>query len=311
MRTMSGAVTIEKVAYAGWPNCYRMSNGEIELIVTTDVGPRVIRCGFVGGQNLFVEIASQLGGSGESKWLMRGGHRLWVAPEIVPETYALDNAPVKATVNDHSIRLVQPVEPETSLQKELLVTLADDGEVTVNHRLENTGAKARQVAPWVLSQMAPGGLGFTTFPPRAGHDKRLQPTNPLVMWAYTYFTDERYKFLNRYLLMKQDPSNPYPQKVGLFNEHTVLGYLLGTDLFLKRTHADPKAVYPDFGTSAQLFVNGEFFELETLGPLVDLRPGRSIDHVERWSLHRGVKFESLTDEELDRVLLPLLGGGSV
>ena len=67
--------TVEKVSYGGWPNCYRLSNGETELIVTTDVGPRVMRYGFVGGQNLFVEIADQMGKSGEPWWAMRGGHR--------------------------------------------------------------------------------------------------------------------------------------------------------------------------------------------------------------------------------------------
>ena len=40
--SMSAAVKIEKTAWKGWPNCYRIANGEVELIVTTDVGPRVI-----------------------------------------------------------------------------------------------------------------------------------------------------------------------------------------------------------------------------------------------------------------------------
>jgi hypothetical protein len=53
------AVKVEKTEYKGWPNCYRVSNGEIELIVTGDVGPRIIRFGFVGGQNLFKEFADQ------------------------------------------------------------------------------------------------------------------------------------------------------------------------------------------------------------------------------------------------------------
>ena len=51
---------VDKVEYKGWHNCYRVSNGEIEAIVTADVGPRIIRFGFVGGQNLFKEFAEQL-----------------------------------------------------------------------------------------------------------------------------------------------------------------------------------------------------------------------------------------------------------
>jgi hypothetical protein len=62
----SAAVKIEKTQYRGWPNCYRLSNGDVELVVTTDVRPRVIRYGFVGGRNVFKEFDQQMGKSGES-----------------------------------------------------------------------------------------------------------------------------------------------------------------------------------------------------------------------------------------------------
>src|ERR1700704_1607612 len=91
---MVAAVKIEKTEYQGWLNCYRVSNGEIELIVTGDVGPRVIRFGFVGGQNLFKEFADQLGRSGEEKFQLRGGDRVWKAPEDPVATWAPDNVPV-------------------------------------------------------------------------------------------------------------------------------------------------------------------------------------------------------------------------
>ena len=32
MATGAGTVNIEKMEYQGWKNCYRMSNGEVELI---------------------------------------------------------------------------------------------------------------------------------------------------------------------------------------------------------------------------------------------------------------------------------------
>ena len=51
----------ERTQYGGWPNCYRLSNGTVELIATADVGPRIIRFGFTGGQNLFAEFPDQLG----------------------------------------------------------------------------------------------------------------------------------------------------------------------------------------------------------------------------------------------------------
>ena len=72
-----GQVTVEKVEYKGWKNNLRLSNGEAELILTLDVGPRVISYKLTDGKNVFVELADQLGKSGETEWVARGGHRLW------------------------------------------------------------------------------------------------------------------------------------------------------------------------------------------------------------------------------------------
>ena len=59
-----GSLAIETANFGGWPNCIRLSNGDIELVATTDVGPRIIRLGFVGGQNLFKNYEATLGRTG-------------------------------------------------------------------------------------------------------------------------------------------------------------------------------------------------------------------------------------------------------
>jgi hypothetical protein len=295
--------TIEQISYAGWGNCYRLSNGESELIVTSDIGPRVMRYGFIGGQNLFFEKTDELGKSGEAWWAMRGGHRLWAAPEVKPDTYALDNNPVKATVsNGGGISLLQPIEPETGFEKEISLSYDASGGVTVTHRITNKGKQPRRLAPWALSQMAKGGTGIVALPPRGGHSEQLLPTNPLVMWAYTNFGDKRWQFTNKYILLRQDPAEHSPQKTGLFNVSTRAAYLLGSELFIKRCEADAGAVYPDFHCSFEIFTNGDFLELETLGPLADLAPGATVEHVERWSLHRDIELSEMSEKEIERVI---------
>jgi hypothetical protein len=296
-------VKIDKVAYDGWPNCYRISNGEVELIVTTDVGPRIMRYGFVGGQNMFVEFKQEIGKSGESKWLGRGGHRLWAAPEDLHDTYALDNSPVEATIKGRVITLTQPVEKETGLQKVISVRLDETGSwVEVTHQIKNAGSKARELAPWALTQMALNGLAIAAFPPRGSHDVYLAATNPLTMWAYTDFSDPRWTFTYKYVLLQQQPGNKRPQKTGLFNQHTVGAYLLGTDLFVKKTTADPKAKYPDFGCSYETYTADTFLEMETLGPLVNLQPGQTASHIEHWGLYKNVKLPAKTDAAIDAAM---------
>lgn len=296
------STTIERVEYAGWPNCYRISNGDVELVATSDVGPRVLRCGFKDGPNLFAEIPDQLGRSGEPYWQARGGHRLWIAPETVPDTYALDNGPAKVTLDGDFISLLQSVEPETQLRKEISIRIEDSGEILVTHRIENTGPKPRTFSGWALSVMAPGGTAIAAFPPRGTHEENLLPTHPLVMWAYTNFADPRWKFTGKYLVLRHDPTMPAPQKAGFYNDHVFACYLLNGHLFVKRSEASPHRPYPDFHCSCELFTNDQFLELETLGAMVEVKPDSSIAHVEHWFLYRDIHLESLEEAELDRVL---------
>ncbi len=300
--SLSAAVRIEKIAYKGWQDCYRMTNGEVELIVTGDVGPRIIRLGFVGGQNLFKEYEDQLGKSGEKEFQLRGGHRIWVSPEQLATTWAPDNAPVRIDPKGDRLIATAPIEPQTGLEKQIIIKMSVNGDIDVLHRIRNTNPWAIEFAPWALTIMAPGGTGITGFPPRGKHPEVLSPTNPLVMWAYTDLSDPRWKFTAKYLALRQDAKATSPQKIGSFNPNTWAAYLLGTDLFIKQVKADPSKTYPDFGCSFETFTNAEMLEIETLGPLAKVEAGATVEHTERWSLHKGVKIAEWTDAELDRAV---------
>src|SRR6202163_1089057 len=180
------AVKVEKTAYKGWANCYRVTNGEVELVVTADVGPRVIRFGFVGGQNLFKEYPDQLGKTGEAQFQLRGGHRVWKAPEDPVATWAPDNVPVQVQITPQGLVAREPVEPLTGLQKEMEIALAPEGtDVTVTHQIYNRGLFPLEFSVWAMSMMTPGGVAITGFPPRGKHPEVLEATNPLVFGAYT------------------------------------------------------------------------------------------------------------------------------
>ncbi|MBI3208187.1 MAG: hypothetical protein HYZ37_04700 [Candidatus Solibacter usitatus] len=302
------AVKVEKVNYKGWPNSYRVSNGEVEIVVTGDVGPRIMHFGFTGGQNLLKEFPEQLGKKGEAQFQLRGGHRVWKAPEDPVATWAPDNVAVQVSINKSGLVAREPVEPLTNLQKEIAVEMAETGtRVTVTHRIYNKGLFPLEFAPWALTMMAQGGVAVTGFPPRGKHPQVLEATNPLVMWAYTDLSDKRWVFTKKYLLLKQDPKNNEPQKLGMHNPRTWAGYMLNGEMFLKKFKPGAAETHPDFGCSFETFTNADFLEIETLGPMTKVAPQGSVTHVEQWSLHKNVKPASLTDAELDRVLLPLIG----
>jgi len=300
-------VKVEKVEYKGWRNCYRVSNGEVELIATSDVGPRVIRFGFVGGQNLFKEFTEQLGKSGEDKFQLRGGDRVWKAPEDPVATWAPDNVPVEISVTRNGLIARAPVEPLTHLRKEIEIRMADRGtDVTVVHRVTNESLFPLEYSAWALTMMAPGGVAISGFPPRGKHPANLEATNPLVMWAYSNLADKRWTFTKKYLALRQDPNNSEPQKLGLFNPHTWGAYVLNGEAFIKQAAGDAHASYPDFGCSFETFTNNEFLEMETLSPLKKMAPGETVEQTEHWTLHKNVRLTEITDAAIDAEISPLL-----
>ena len=301
------AVTVERIEYAGWPNCYRVSNGEVELVVTADVGPRIIRYGYVGGQNLFVELEEDLGRTGDENWRLYGGSRLWVAPEDAVYSYGADNDPVEIEVSARGLSAQAPVEKGTGVQKRIEVELADEGtQARVRYVLANRTIWPLRIATWVLTMMNRGGTGITTLPPRGTHPEVLAPTNPLIVFAFTNMSDPRWTWMEKYVALRQDPANSDPEKIGLFNPRTRGAYLLNGELFVKKFEAEAGEEYPDMGSSFEAFTNERFLELETLGPMRVLRPGESMDHLEVWSLHRPVQVERWDDAGLDRAIGPYL-----
>lgn len=305
LATAQPAVKIEKVSYKGWPNCYRMTNGQIELIVTSDVGPRIIRFAFAGDENEFKEYADQMGKTGGREWRIYGGHRLWHAPEAQPRTYAPDNSPIEIGAEGGRIHAIQPVEEMTGIQKEMEIRMAADApRVEVLHRLRNKNPWAVELAPWALTVLPQGGRVILPMPPRGKHPEALPPTHPLVLWAYTDFRDKRWTLGFKYIVLQQDPKAKSPQKAGAMVPDGWAAYARGGRLFVKKFEVVKDATYADFGSSVETFTNADMIELETLGPLTKLAPGAAVEHTERWWLYKGVKLEGADDEAIDRVVLP-------
>lgn len=298
-------VKIETTQAFGWPNCYRLSNGLLDVVATADVGPRIVRVGFIDGDNHFGVNAALQGRTGGDQWQPYGGHRLWHAPEVFPRTYAPDNAPVTAEVYPDFVRLIQAPEAATGIQKELDVHLWPGlARVSVTHRLRNHNLWPVELAPWALSVMAAGGTAILPLPPRAPHGPdRLQPAGQITFWSYTDLADPRLTWGRRAILLRQDPTRAEYQKLGLRAAEGWAAYARGGELFLKTFPVDRAAHYPDLDTTLEVFVDAAILELETLGPLAPLGPGAVVEHVEHWYLFRDVP-EPKAEADLDAHIWP-------
>lgn len=297
-------VSVVKTDYKGWQNCYRVTNGEIELIATGDVGPRIIRFGFVGGDNLFAEYPDQVGQTGGDQWRIYGGHRLWHAPEAKPRTYAPDNSPIEVKEGPGSLTLIAPTEATTRIQKTIEITMRPDrNQVVLVHRLRNHNLWPVELAAWALTVMNKGGLAIIPQPPFGAHEESLLPVRPLALWAYTDMSDPRWRWGASYITLRQDPAATKPQKIGVGDRENWIAYALNGDLLVKTFEFRPGAVYPDFGSTVEVFTNADMLELETLGPMTALAPRQSVEHTENWFLYRDISVAN-DDASIAASVLP-------
>lgn len=310
-----GAVVVDQVEYKGWKNNLCLRNANAELIVTLEVGPRIISYKPIGKANVFAEFADQLGKSGEKHWMIRGGHRLWAGPEDFTRTYALDNGPVThRSLGRGTVRLTQAPDAAYGIQKEIDLTLAPEGtRVAVIHRITNVGDKPTELAAWALTAMAPGGVEYIPLPPKRPHPSGLNkspspedfaPDQSLILWPYFDFTDPRWSFGQRYIRLRQDPKATRPTKIGIAHRGNWVAYLNNGTLFVKRfAYLDGK-VYPDRGANFETFTNADMLEVETMGPLTKLAAGEKVELTEEWQLF--VDMPQVVDEaDIDKQVRPL------
>jgi hypothetical protein len=293
-----------------------MHNGTVEVIILTDVGPRIIFYGFRGGENQFHEVPGHAGTTGAKEYVAYGVQRLWVSPEV-ERTYYPDNAACEVEEIEGGVRVTPPVEsssPGTNLQKEMEVRLDPSGSrVRVTHRITNRNHQATQLAPWAIAMMAPGGRAILPLPPKAALDmEHLLPVGLFAVWSYTDFADPRWRLGTKYLQLSQEaqPKGRFREQMGgIFNPAGWGAYLRKGILFVKRVSVVEGACYPDRGCNFELYSDPEFLELETLGPLVNLLPGQSVTHQEEWQLSQVGPPDVPPGEEedwIDELILPSL-----
>ena len=279
---------MEKIEYQNFLNCIRLTNGDIEIIVTTDVGPRILFYGFSEGENVLglhpnAKVETALG-----EFKPYGGHRLWIAPENMPNSYAPDNAPVEYEFDKrkNSIRLIQPIEAVTKTQKEITVTLEKKGSgVSIKHKIINHGTETIEIAAWALTVMREGGVCEIPNEPFAAYGaETLLPVRNLSLWSYTDLSDSRWEFTKKFIRLRVNSEKSEPQKIGVLNRQGWAKYRVGNLEFMKRFDFMNDEVYPDMNSNTEFYTAGSFVEIESLSPLRKIEPKESVEHIESWNL---------------------------
>lgn len=291
-------ISVEKINFGGWNNCLKISNGTIDAIATTEVGPRIISYGFADGTNELYVDQSTLGVRKLDSWSTFGGHRLWHSPEDPERTYHIDTDLVDYSIVDNGVILRQAIEQKTGIQKTIEVTMDENGALTVKHSMTNTNLWTVELSLWGITVMDAGGVQIMKNPNRA---TGLLPNRTISLWPYAKMNDSRITWGDRYLFLAHDKNCDGPFKIGFPNEHGWAAYFNNGNLYIKKHEHDMNAVYPDGNCSYETYTNESIMEMESLSPLYTIQPGETKTHFEKWELYRDVTVPN-NEDEADQIL---------
>ena len=291
---------IKKITFQGWKNCIELTHGEFRIVVTTEVGPRIVGA-FLGpkGENLLYLDKKLLGTSNQTVWTNYGGHRIWHAPEDSVRSYCPDTRRVVvAELRDGGISFMAPREELTGIVKTINVYPEGENSFRIEHQIRNEGLWDIEAAAWGITQLMPGG---TAILPMNHGPEGLVPNRSINFWPYAKPTDTRFVYGNEFVLVKQTAKGA-PTKIGLNSGEGWCAYINKSTAFIKQFQYFDENEYPDLGSSIEVYTEGGYLELETLGPLAILEPGDEVTHSEYWTAAEVEPMELNNDEDVIRML---------
>lgn len=298
---MKNEMKIKKVKFQGWDNCIELTHGKFKLIVTTEVGPRIIGGFLEDGENIFMVDPKLAGKTGGDKWVNYGGHRFWHSPEDPVRTYAPDNEQISVyEMEDGSVSFVSEPEELTHISKTINIHPEGENSFRIEHILRNDGLWDVECAGWALSVMDVGGVAVV--PQNPGDPNALLPTKFVSVWPYASMTDPRVFWGDDLVMLRQDPNAKTPFKIGINCQQGWCAYLNKGVAFVKQFNYYDDEEYPDNNCSVELYTCKTFLELETLGPLAVLEPGDELIHEELWTAVKVDLPKNPTEEDVKKAL---------
>lgn len=260
--------------------CLFVDNGIIEAGIPLEFGLRIGHFSFCGGKNVFFEQPKDMDTfSTEEGWRIRGGHRLWLAPESDLDDYFPDNHPIAYRIEEDAILLTQQEDPRLHVVKQFTLTF-DGNQLHIKHRITNIGDTPLECALWAISVMAPGG---TETIPLQRRDGGAAHCNRVSTWFYTDLGDPRVTYTRDQIVIRHQPLEQR-YKIGIGRPSGPVCYENGGIVFAVDFPVMPEKLYPDGNVSYETFCSRYMVEMETLSPLKTIMPGETAEHPEIWTL---------------------------
>ena len=311
------AIDVKEVEQEGYGKCLALNNGVVEILVTIDIGPRIIYFGLIGGNNIFYqdrehpetvhtpEFEELYAGLENRQYRLYGGHRLWLSPQNRAATYYPDNQPVVYGITPDGVSFTPPIQQHNKMQVSLTVMMPEGAsDIMLIHSAKNMGKENRSFSICSITALKGGGLEII---PKNPSINNFAPNQEYVMWPYSQMTDPRVHWGKKYVTIHHNPGYEPEFKMGTNNALNWAAYVHQDVVLVKRYVHELKAIYPDGGASFETYCNSRYLEMETLSPVYRIEPGETIKHVENLTLYPVNTTVHPTDQNLlDQFISTLL-----
>ena len=288
-----GGCAAQRVAISGqapsaWPTATRIESQTIELVAVPAIS-RIVHLSLRGQPNIFhlnPEWIGQLQDTAmetTGRYRDFGGAKLWNAPQNAwqhgkggwPPDYVLDSAPSQfREPGPHALTLIGQPSASAGIGYSRTVELTGS---SVAHQvvMQDTSDHPTAWGTWSVLCVRPEGVVFLPVPPDAHLWAGDQSTPAAFGW----------KRHQEVLVLEHPPEKG--SKIFCTSSQGWIGYLVDHQALFITYHADTAATYPSAEASSEVYAQGEFIELEHIGPLEQLQPGASAPFSERWHVVPG------------------------
>ncbi len=252
-----------------------------ELIVLTEIGPRIVSFKPQGKDNFFYvdekELIKEVRGA--DTWHMYGGTRFWISPET-EATYSPDNEEAETVIENNTVTIVSPVDRMTKLQKTMKLE-AKEMTFSLTCGLKNEGTHLFTAGLWVISCLQPSKASEFYLPWGENSAWNVKDMKYWKSWlgAQSAIASEQWNPTDEFFIIRLTGETG---KVGFANHWGFALFCTEDTTFIKKTNYIESAQYPDGGCSYEVYTSNDFYELETLSPLYTIKPGMTFTHKEEW-----------------------------
>lgn len=293
------SISVKEINDMNYGRCVDISNGILNVTITIDYGPRIIKyCPqnminpFYCDNGYKYSYPQNLSNSSELFYLY-GGHRMWVSTENGEKSKYPDNTPVvySPTAEGVKFSILRDNTEGIILSLDIMLT-QETTDIMVVHSVQNVSHTPKVLSVNADTALCKKGFAYSL---QGNKDKSISLYN-LSKWQ-----DKRLYIADNYVTV--DSSGRDEFDIGIKNTEGCCGYVNDNFIFNKRYIHNSKLDYPKKEISTEIKIYNDYISLNTVSPLYIVEAGEIIRHVENWSyIKHNYKADEICGEKFENYI---------